>query len=69
MVLLHPLALHGEVLLHLCPSIAGVLLHLVHAVLYTMGVFVSISANGGGRVDSVHENKQGCPEAAQDFVQ
>ena len=46
MVLLHPLALHGEVLLHLCPSIAGVLLHLVHAVLYTMGVFVSISANG-----------------------
>ena len=65
MVLLHPLALHGEVLLHLCPSIAGVLLHLVHAVLYTMGVFVSISANGGGRVDSVHKS----PEGAQDFLQ
>ena len=40
-----------------------------HAVLYTMGVFVSISANGGGRVNSVHGNKQGCPEVAQDFLQ
>ena len=69
MVLLHPLALHGGVLLHLCPSMVGVLLHQVHAVLYTMGVFVSISANGGGRVNSVHGNKQSCPEVAQDFLQ